>query len=75
MCSVDKTEEQQGKVLNMTVAELIEELKVTYEGSLELCGEDDEINTIPAKEKYEQLLEILDYVKELQEYKSLETAS
>lgn len=65
MCLVDKNSEAQVNILSMTIADLLNELKVTYDAFVELCGEDDEICTIPAKEKYEQMLAIIDYVDEL----------
>jgi hypothetical protein len=50
-------------VKGMTVDDLLVELEGQYEAFVELCGEDDEICTLPAKEKYEQLLSIIEYVE------------
>ena len=50
-------------VKDMAVGDLLEELKGQYEAFAELCGVDDEICTLPAKEKYEQLLSIIEYVE------------
>lgn len=68
MCGISSNNMDVNKkdVLSMTVRDFFETIKDFYESSIELCGEDDEICTIPAKEKYEQMTEIIDYVKDLQ---------
>ena len=46
------------------VKEIVQGLKVNYEAMKELCGEDDEINTIPAKQMYEDAQGILAYLEQ-----------
>ena len=62
MCPALKEGEKQINIMNMSVLELKGKLKNICDGFSELCGEDDEICTIPAKEMYKQLLENIDFV-------------
>ena len=64
--SRNNTDTNKMDVLSMSVRDFLEMIKGFYEAFIDLCGEDDEICTIPAKEKYEQMTEIIDYVKDLQ---------
>lgn len=51
---------------------VIKELKDYYEASIDLCGIDDDINTIPAKELYEKArIDILSCKDEIKEYYEL----
>lgn len=51
---------------------IIAELKEYYEGCLDNCGPDDEINTLPAKELYEKVsIDILSCKDEIEEYFAL----
>lgn len=42
----------------LKVKKLVLEAKRNYEACLDLCGEDDEVNTLPAKQMYEEAKEI-----------------
>ena len=51
---------------------IIAELKEYYEGCLDNCGPDDEINTLPAKELYEKAgINILSCKDEIEKYFAL----
>lgn len=69
MCGISRNNIDANKidVLSMTVKEFSETIKEFYDASVDLCGADDEICTKPAKEKYEQMEEIISFVKELVE--------
>ena len=57
------------KWLNDNKDKIIADLKEYYEGSLDICGTDDEINTIPAKELYEKaMVDILSCRTEIEEF-------
>lgn len=43
---------------------LVEKLKLNYEEMKDLCGEDDEICTIPAKQMYVDAQDILAYLEQ-----------
>lgn len=48
---------------------IVLELKGYYEATIEMCGPDDEINTIPAKDLYEKAkIDILSCKDEIEEY-------
>lgn len=50
---------------------LVLEAKSNYEACVDLCGKDDEINTLPAKEMYESAKDLLAYLEQsLQEEKN-----
>jgi hypothetical protein len=52
--------------------QIITELKEYYEASIDLCGIDDDINTIPAKALYEKAcVDILSCKNEIEEYYDL----
>lgn len=38
--------------------EIVEYLRENYRACVELCGKDDDVNTIPAKEAYKKALKI-----------------
>lgn len=38
--------------------EVVEYLREHYQACVDLCGKDDDVNTIPAKEAYKKALEI-----------------
>ena len=46
------------------VRKLVQDLKANYEACLDLCGEDDEVNTLPAKQMYEDAQGILAYLEQ-----------
>lgn len=55
-------------VLNMTLNEALEELKKHFDGCNELCGSDDEINTIPAKKNYARMIVIINSLVEIKSF-------
>lgn len=57
------------KWLNDNKDTILADLKEYYEGSLDICGADDEINTIPAKELYEKArVDIVSCRTEIEEF-------
>lgn len=47
----------------LTMIRVIDYCKSSYDASLDCCGEDDEINTIPAKEALEDAKKVLAYLE------------
>lgn len=44
--------------------EVVEYLRENYEACAELCGKDDDVNTMPAKEAYKKALRIYTNMQE-----------
>lgn len=41
-----------------TMKEIVEYLKDNYQACVDLCGEEDDVNTIPAKQAYKKALKV-----------------
>lgn len=51
------------EIATQKMEELVSDLKIDYEVSVEVCGEDDDVNTLQSKELYEKAQIVLEYLK------------